>query len=197
MAKKKSGEEEFELVPESKFHELEAKVNYISKSPFVSTPGVEKMSAQLEGTQDSILSLLEILKQIADANKFDESEKHLIKKEVHPLAKEVKDLKEQFTIMTETMASLAQKVDNLQSDFSSHYLHASQNPNPNLPPLQGGPTPPDQFETNGNENNSMMPPPLDNSGQQLPGLGGKPVEGLPPLEKPKKKGLFKWTFRKI
>lgn len=216
---KKKREEDYELVPESKFHELEAKVESISKSPFVSTTGVEKMGVQLEGTQDSILSLLEVLKQIANATNFDDAEKDIIKKQIKPLTKEIKEVKAQNETLATSMVEILNKLEILESKVISPTIHTVSHTalppvqavaavsQEQLPPIEGGPVPPSGFEPELSSSpveqfqpvtplNASMPPPISapadlGSGlPALPPIGGTPVEGIPPLTKPKK-GFFK------
>lgn len=202
MAKTKEGETDYqyELVPMKHFKELEAEVQDIHKSPFVSGPNVEKTGAVLTSLNESVISLLEILQKVSDETAFESMENKIIKKETAPLVKSIEEVKTQNIEIIHNMRNIMDRLNDIQ--FQVNTLQNSTLPqptniaNPNLPPLQGGPTPP-QFEDTSQPMGEMpftgepmgMPPQINEQpmqAPQMPGLNPKPLEGNaipPPMKK--------------
>jgi len=207
--------DEYELVPELKFKKLATKVEEISKSPFVSAPGVDKMSMKIDTLNLSILSLLEVLKEIADNNNFEETEQKLITTELKPLIKEINKIKKQNDDLSILFNNIVDRLNDLSSKVDSISYGVLPNPvevsNPSLPPLQGGPESPveafsppqvglpqnmgvvqntpsnlDQGLPNQNQASQQMP---STQPGVSPDMNLNPVD-LPPLEPKKKKFSF-------
>lgn len=140
--------EDYELVPEGEFQDIKKNISDISKSPFVSDPHVKEMGDLLKAVNNSLVSLLDVLRIISDQATFDETEKTIVKSELMPVVKEVKEIKEQNDIIVNTMKNITDRMDDIQFQLNAinkelNPVPASE-PNPNLPPLKEGMSPPNQ-----------------------------------------------------
>lgn len=221
MAKKKrvvADEGDYELVPEKNFHKLEHTIKEINESPFVSDPSVREMGTLLRGVNKSLLSFLDVLKVISDSASFDEKEKNLVHEELKPLVDEIAIIKNQNETINSNLQNLMSRIDDLHFKMQTlqqlSLPYASENPAPNLPPIQGGPQPPSMEHEQPISHNDFpvqndQPAPDRSMQQNLPSqpesnslpppnfppppdqLNPQPVsDTVPPLEKPDKKKKF-------
>ncbi|MFW5871913.1 MAG: hypothetical protein ACOCUT_02300 [bacterium] len=155
---------DYELVPEKKFQILAKKVDQMIKNPLLETQSAAKMETLLEEVNDSIISLLDVMKVLSDDVSFDEKEKHLIKHEVKPLTKSIDEVKDQNETIANAMVNIIDRINDLQKQITriEKFVNPPASPiqNNNLPPLSGGPQPP-----NGNNSNMQTNPNGSNSGQ--------------------------------
>jgi len=139
--------EGYELVPENKFKEIEKEVSKIMKSPFISDPSVKEMGGLLKAVNASLISLLEVLQIISEETSFENAEKNLIKRQIKPIVKEIDEVKKQNEIITEGMMNIIGRLNDMQTQLITIQRECipfpQSEPNPNLPPISGGITPPD------------------------------------------------------
>ncbi len=155
------GSEDFELVPEIKFHELEKKVEYISKSPFIGTKDIHLMGDKLDGVQESIISLLEVLQLLSNHASFQDTEKNLIQNELAPLQRAVYEIKQQNETLATSIVNIIDRLNDINTKLDliskKQIPLASKVQNPTLPPLNGGPIPPNTKFPSSNQNfNNVM-----------------------------------------
>lgn len=180
MVRKKK--EEYELVPEEKFLEVAKKVDEFSKNPLLETKAAARMENLIEDVNDSIISLLDVMKVLSDDVAFDEKEKHLIKHEVKPLVLIVNEIKEQNETIANAMVNLIDRMNDMQKQIThiENFIKppASHMVNSRLPPISGGPQSP--VENNSSLNNF---PPSINSSDNYPSNDSMPPGNLPPPPK--------------
>jgi hypothetical protein len=168
MKKKKEVVSDYELVPEKRFLRLEKSLKTLSKNPILKVKHSDIFARQVELLHDSIISLLEVLKSIKDDTSIDSESDELFKKEIKPLVQSVHEIKHQNETIASGMINIIDRLNDFQRDIETLKEYVlpppSFEPNPQLPPLSGGPTPP-----------SDPPGPLPS----YQGVGGN---AIPPLE---------------
>ena len=148
MAKKRGKTSEYELVPEKRFLKLENSLKRLSKNPVLKVKNSDKFAQNIELLHDSIISLLEVLKSIKDDAEFADEDTAQFKKDIKPLVTAVHDIKDQNETIANGMINIIDRLNDFQKQMDTlkeYVLPIPQNdPNPQLPPLSGGPFPPSE-----------------------------------------------------
>ncbi|MFT4326574.1 MAG: hypothetical protein ACMXYK_03685, partial [Candidatus Woesearchaeota archaeon] len=110
MAKR---EDEYELVPEGRFHYLENKVIEIFKNPIIKNTTAKDLAEALEKNNKSVDALISILRTIQADTKFEDKEQSIIKKEMHPLVLAVKEIQQQNNTFAKSMLNIIDRLNDI------------------------------------------------------------------------------------
>jgi hypothetical protein len=200
MTKREESNEggDYELLPEKRFDKLEAQVNEILKNPLVRKETAHEFHEVLLSTNVSIKALADILKKISEDTSLEQKEEDYVKNQLKPLTLAIKEIKEQNETIATGMVNIIDRLNELQKEIvgiKQTHGHTQQqyyqmqpqenepvdsNNNNNLPPLQGGPMPP-EVENNTEEMQDFSTEPFN----------PQPLNGIPPMEENGMKKKFK------
>ena len=179
VSTKKKKREDYELVPLKRFEDLSEKVLEISKNPFLEKSSAKRVESLLEAVNDSIVSLLDVMKVLSEDMAFDEKEKHLIKQELRPVVKSIDEIKEQNETIANAMVNIIDRISDLQKQVSTIEKNITprfpERRNPTLPPLESGSSFAQKFPSpkSPSSNDSLEVPATTNAASQK-------EESLPP-----------------